>query len=106
MIFRIDVNITPKEIQEEIEEENEITIQNIRRFTTRHEGWVVLMGTILITIYGHYLREYVKMFYMRQKICLFVDRPRRCNICQSFTHGTNKCTNEKNVNNVEKIIQN
>ncbi|GBN06655.1 hypothetical protein AVEN_137060-1 [Araneus ventricosus] len=47
---------------------------------------------VLITIVGTTLPEYVKMWFIHQRINLFIDRPRTCNKCFSFFHATRTCT--------------
>ncbi|GBN57688.1 hypothetical protein AVEN_216005-1 [Araneus ventricosus] len=46
---------------------------------------------VLVTILGTYLPDSVKFWFINQKLRPFIDRPRQCTKCFSFSHPTRVC---------------
>lgn len=92
LLFDITTDTTLAELKEDLEEENQLKIHNIRRFTKKTDKGVIQTRTVLITCLGRFLPEYIKLWMTRQKITLFVDRPRQCTNCWSYEHNTKLCS--------------
>ncbi|GBN16018.1 hypothetical protein AVEN_19167-1 [Araneus ventricosus] len=46
---------------------------------------------VLVTAYGTNLQQHIKLWLTRQEISLFIDKPRQCRKCFSFSHPASKC---------------
>ncbi|GBN33578.1 hypothetical protein AVEN_93108-1 [Araneus ventricosus] len=79
-----------EELAYELSCSNGIIITHMRRFVKQNTQPEA--APVLITILGTTLPEYVKMWFIHQRINLFVDRSRTCNKCFSFFHATRTCT--------------
>ncbi|GBN28766.1 hypothetical protein AVEN_246076-1 [Araneus ventricosus] len=79
-----------EELASELSCSNDIVIIHMRRFVKQNTQPEV--APVLITILGTTLPEYVKMWFIHQRINLFIDRLRTCNKCFSFFHATRTCT--------------
>lgn len=93
LLFNIPVDIPLDEIANELEENNNIRILELRRFLKR--GSTKETSPILVTILGTNLPQHIKMFYTLQNIKQFVDRPRQCGKCYKYNHSTIRCPSEK-----------
>ncbi|GBL89984.1 hypothetical protein AVEN_88558-1 [Araneus ventricosus] len=65
------------------------TRQELRRFVKLNSNKVI--SPVLITILGTTVPETIKLWFIRQRIQPFVDRPRQCNKCFVFAQGTRTC---------------
>ncbi|GBM08401.1 hypothetical protein AVEN_108392-1 [Araneus ventricosus] len=63
-----------------------------RRFLS-NKSENIATENVLVTIYGTNLPQHIKLWLTRQEI-LFIDKPRQCRKCFSFSHPTSKCKNE------------
>ncbi|GBL82122.1 hypothetical protein AVEN_252324-1 [Araneus ventricosus] len=78
-----------EELVSELACSNDIVITHMRRFVKQNTQPEA--APVLITILGTTLPEHIKMWFIHQKINLFIDRPRMCNKCFSFFHATRTC---------------
>ncbi|GBM91737.1 hypothetical protein AVEN_270813-1 [Araneus ventricosus] len=79
-----------EELASELSCSNDIVITHMRRFVKLNTQ--LEAAPVLITILGTTLPEHIKMWFIHQKINLFIDRSRMCNKCFSFFHATRICT--------------
>ena len=87
LLRNIPVNITLKELYEELCEENDIKILELCRFTRKVVNEVIPTQSVLVTVLGITLPKSVRLFYQTQNITLFYDRPRQCSNCFKFNHS-------------------
>ncbi|GBM26444.1 hypothetical protein AVEN_126948-1 [Araneus ventricosus] len=78
-----------KELANEIQDKNDCLVVELRRFVKLNSNKVI--SPVLITILGTTVPESIKLWFIRQRTQPFVDRPRQCNKCFVFTHGTRTC---------------
>ncbi|GBO17051.1 hypothetical protein AVEN_155888-1 [Araneus ventricosus] len=79
-----------EELASELSCSNDIVIPHMRRFVKQNTQPEA--EPVLISILGTTLPEHIKMWFIHQRISLFIDRPRMCNKCFSFFHATRTCT--------------
>lgn len=91
LLFDIPVSLSLTELAAELEEENNLKIKELRRFSKKLPSGNVPTETVLITILGHSLPPFVKLFFTRQQLRLFVDKPRQCQRCFRYDHNTPNC---------------
>lgn len=89
LIFDIPVDTPLDVLANEIEKKNDMYIVEMRRFVKQNSSNKT--SPILITVMGTTIPESVHMVMIHQKIQHFVDRPRYCNKCFSFSHPTRVC---------------
>ncbi|GBL74157.1 hypothetical protein AVEN_231045-1 [Araneus ventricosus] len=77
------------ELANEIQNKNDCLVVELRRFVKLNSNKVI--SPVLITILGTTVPETIKLWFIRQRTQPFVDRPRQCNKCFVFTHGTRTC---------------
>ncbi|GBO16610.1 hypothetical protein AVEN_174562-1, partial [Araneus ventricosus] len=82
-----------QELTDELEAENTIKIHEARRFLS-DKSRNIATENVLVTTYGTNLPQHIKLWLTRQEISLFIDKPRQCRKCFSFSHPTSKCKNE------------
>lgn len=93
VLHNIDTLIPLADIGNEIQNENNLRVKEVRRFTKRGLAGPQLTETVLITTYGTKLPNEIKFFYMLEKIKPFFDKPRQCTNCWRYDHATRKCGN-------------
>ncbi|GFY71630.1 probable ATP-dependent DNA helicase HFM1 [Trichonephila inaurata madagascariensis] len=78
-----------EELSAELQDSNDSEIVEIRRFI--NSGTCPEVSPILIIILGTVLPDNVKLWFINHKIQLFIDRPRRCFNCFSFSPLSRFC---------------
>ncbi|GBN17051.1 hypothetical protein AVEN_63798-1 [Araneus ventricosus] len=78
-----------EELAKEIQDKNDCLVVELRRFVKLNSNKAI--SPVLITILGTTVTETIKLWFIRQRIQPFVDRPRQCNKCFVYTHGTRIC---------------
>ncbi|GBM31120.1 hypothetical protein AVEN_255068-1 [Araneus ventricosus] len=88
---RQDIQTTTplEELTNEIQDKNDCLVVELRRFVKLNSNKVI--SPVLITILGTTVPETIKLWFIRQRIQPFVDRPRQCNKCFVYRHGTRTC---------------
>ncbi|GFX76055.1 uncharacterized protein TNCV_3718261 [Trichonephila clavipes] len=79
----------PEELSAELQDSNNFEIVEIRRFIK--SGTNPEISHVLITILGTVLPDNVKLWFINHKIQLFIDKPRQCTKCFSFSHPPRFC---------------
>ncbi|CAL1291241.1 unnamed protein product [Larinioides sclopetarius] len=88
-LFDIPTQIPLCELAEELNINNEMVITQMRRFVKQDS--IQESSPVLITTLGTALPDSIKIWFTKQKIQPFVDRPRQCAKCFSFHHPTKFC---------------
>ncbi|GBO13884.1 hypothetical protein AVEN_207569-1 [Araneus ventricosus] len=78
-----------QELATEIQNKNYCLVVELRRFVKLNSNKAI--SPVLITILGTTVPETIKLWFIRQRIQSFVDRPRQCNKCFVYTNGTRTC---------------
>lgn len=91
LLFSIPTEENLDDVKKDIEDENQVKVHSITRFTKKHNNRYINTETVLITIYGRILPQYIKIWMTRNRINLFVDKPRQCQKCFGFDHPTKFC---------------
>lgn len=89
--LHIPTYVTLTELKEELEAENALKIHNLRRFTKKLYNTQVPSEIVLVTIFGRIIPDHIKIWLSRQKVKIFIDRPRQCSKCLLFNHPTKYC---------------
>ncbi|GBN93394.1 hypothetical protein AVEN_100479-1 [Araneus ventricosus] len=89
LITDIPTTTPLEELANEIQDKNDCLVVELRRFVKLNSNKV--MSPVLITILGTTVPETIKLWFIRQCTQPFVDRPRQCNKCFVFMHGTRTC---------------
>lgn len=87
----VDCNLY--ELEEQLTAKNDIKIFKIKRFNKK--GKKEPTETILITVIGHNLPEFLLYAYQKINISRFYENPRQCTNCYNFQHPTKYCKQEK-----------
>lgn len=95
LLFNISTQTPIQEIKEQLEEENDVKIHSLRRFTKKNRDTIEETETVLVTIYGRYLPEHVKLYMINRRIQVFIDRPRQCKKCYEYDHPIRFCKSEQ-----------
>lgn len=88
----IPVGVSLQDLAEEIEEVNNISILEARRFQKRSKTSFIPTESVLITTFGVYLPQKIKLWYEIRTINLFIDRPRMCTNCCAWDHNIKICS--------------
>lgn len=94
LLHDIPEDVSCKEIAEDLYEAG-ISCWEVRRFIKYTNGQTIPTKTVLVTKLGTSLPSEIKLWYQRHKISLFIDRPRCCQNCWAYNHGTRNCKKEK-----------
>ncbi|GBN88339.1 hypothetical protein AVEN_66766-1 [Araneus ventricosus] len=89
LVVDIPTTTPLEELSKEIQDKNDCLVVEMRRFVKPNSGKVT--SPVLITILGTTVPETIKLWFIRQRIQPFVDRPRQCNKCFVYTHGARTC---------------
>ncbi|GBN52472.1 hypothetical protein AVEN_161948-1 [Araneus ventricosus] len=89
----VSLEISLQELTKELEAENNVKIHEARRFLS-NKSKCIATENVLVTIYDTNLPQHIKLWLTRQEIFLFLDKPRQCHKCFSFSHPSSKCKNE------------
>ncbi|GFS86615.1 uncharacterized protein TNCV_3160671 [Trichonephila clavipes] len=84
LLYEIPTNVSLEELSAELQDSNNFEIVEIRRFIKL--GTNPEISPVLITILGTVLPDNVKLWFINHKIQLFIDKPRQCTKCFSFSH--------------------
>ncbi|GFX94027.1 uncharacterized protein TNCV_3413891 [Trichonephila clavipes] len=84
LLYEIPTNVSLEELSVELQDSNNFEIVEIRRFIK--SGTNPEISPVLITILGTVLPDNVKLWFINHKIQLFIDKPRQCTKCFSFSH--------------------
>ncbi|GFV79338.1 uncharacterized protein TNCV_272151 [Trichonephila clavipes] len=90
LLFDIPTKVQLADVAIELKNSNDLDIVEIRRFVkpnSRQEA-----SRVLITILGINTPEYVKLWFFNHRIQLFIDKPRQCSKCFSYTHLFRFCS--------------
>ncbi|GBO09248.1 hypothetical protein AVEN_125380-1 [Araneus ventricosus] len=93
LLRNVPLETSLQELTDELEAENNIKIHEARRFLS-DKSRNIATENVLVTTYGTNLPQHIKLWLTRQEISLFIDKPRQCRKCFSFSHPTSKCKNE------------
>ncbi|GBN66344.1 hypothetical protein AVEN_8499-1 [Araneus ventricosus] len=93
LLRNVPLETSLQELTDELEAENTIKIHEARRFLS-DKSRNIATENVLVTTYGTNLPQHIKLWLTRQEISLFIDKPRQCRKCFSFSHPTSKCKNE------------
>lgn len=94
LLHDIPTDVSCRELAEDLQDAG-IFCWEVRRFSKNLHGQISPTKTVLVTKIGTSLPKEIKMWYQRHRITLFVDRPRSCQNCWAYNHGTNFCKKEK-----------
>lgn len=97
LVRDIPTSMSLDSVHDEISEENQLKIVEMRRFLKRGQKGLFPTQTVLVTILGTTIPEYIRCWQVSQSISIFSDSPRNCNRCFKFNHSTKACTAEKQV---------
>ncbi|GBO31825.1 hypothetical protein AVEN_142833-1, partial [Araneus ventricosus] len=75
-----------EELAKEIQDKNDCLVVELRRFVKLNS--IKVISPVLIAILGTTVPETIKLWFIRQRIQSFVDRPQQCNKCFVHTHET------------------
>ncbi|GFS94174.1 uncharacterized protein TNCV_3786391 [Trichonephila clavipes] len=89
LLYEIPTNVSLEELSAELQDSNNFEIVEIRRFIK--SGTNPEISPVLITILGTVLSDNVKLWFINHKIQLFIDKPRQCTKCFSFSHPSRFC---------------
>ncbi|GFW45270.1 uncharacterized protein TNCV_4733781 [Trichonephila clavipes] len=89
LLYEIPTNVSLEELSAESQDSNNFEIVEIRRFIK--SGTNPEISPVLITILGTVLPDNVKLWFINHKIQLFIDKPRQCTKCFSFSHPSRFC---------------
>ncbi|GFY29689.1 uncharacterized protein TNCV_1812691 [Trichonephila clavipes] len=89
LLYEIPTNVSLEELSAELQDSNNFEIVEIRRFIK--SGTNPEISPVLITILGTVLPDNVKLWFINHKIQLFIDKPRQCTKCFSFSHPSRFC---------------
>ncbi|GFY29240.1 probable RNA-directed DNA polymerase from transposon BS [Trichonephila clavipes] len=89
LLYEIPTNVSLEELSAELQDSNNFEIVEIRRFIK--SGINPEISPVLITILGTVLPDNVKLWFINHKIQLFIDKPRQCTKCFSFSHPSRFC---------------
>ncbi|GBN88794.1 hypothetical protein AVEN_241100-1 [Araneus ventricosus] len=78
-----------EELAIEIQDKNDCVVVEMRRFLKQNSTKEV--SPVLIIILGTTTPEAIKIWFVHQRLQQFIDRPRQCNKCFSFTHPSRIC---------------
>lgn len=99
LVFKVTIDTSLEELKDELEEENDIRVHSLRRFTRKTDKGMAQTETVLVTVYGRILPEHVYLWCQRQRVSLFIDRPRQCAKCWSYNHPSRFCKKEQTCSN-------
>ncbi|GFS85272.1 uncharacterized protein TNCV_75291 [Trichonephila clavipes] len=89
LLYEIPTNVLLEELSAELQDSNNFEIVEIRRFIK--SGTNPEISPVLTTILGTVLPDNVKLWFINHKIQLFIDKPRQCTKCFSFSHPSRFC---------------
>ncbi|GFS50984.1 uncharacterized protein TNCV_1325161 [Trichonephila clavipes] len=92
LLFDIPTNAHLTDVTTELKNSNGIEIVEIRRFIKKNGRQEA--SPVLITILGINTPECVKLWFFNHRTQLFIDKPRQCNNCYSFTHSSSLCPSD------------
>ncbi|GFT39116.1 putative RNA-directed DNA polymerase from transposon X-element [Trichonephila clavipes] len=90
LLFDIPTNVHLADGAIELKNSNDLDIVEIRKFVkpnSRQEA-----SLVLITILGRNTPECVNLWFFNHRIQLFIDKPRQCSKCFSYTHLSRFCS--------------
>ncbi|GFW14303.1 uncharacterized protein TNCV_1365581 [Trichonephila clavipes] len=92
LLFDIPTNVHLIDVATELKNSNDIEIVEIRRFIKKNSRQEA--SPVLIAILGINTPECVKLWFFNHRTQLFIDKPRQCNNCYSFTHSSRFCPSD------------
>ena len=93
-LLRIDPSVSCSDIAAELLDQGE-HVHEIRRFEKKTGEGSLPTPSVLVTVYGTSLPEYVKLWYQIYRIKPFYDKPRSCTKCFKYNHATRSCRSEQ-----------
>ncbi|GIY22486.1 uncharacterized protein CDAR_464901 [Caerostris darwini] len=85
LLHNIPTDIPLSELAFELEEENRVSVIELKRFASKR-ATPTFTSPVLVTILGTILPEHIRLWLTKEKISLFVNKPRQCRNCHSFSH--------------------
>ncbi|GFW13430.1 uncharacterized protein TNCV_1879321 [Trichonephila clavipes] len=90
LLFDIPTNVHLADVAIELKNSNDLDIVEIRRFVKPNSCQEA--SPVLITILGINTPECIKLWFFNHRIQLFIDKPRQCSKCFSYTHLSRFCS--------------